>query len=455
MAGHCMLLVSCSEGVTSILNWPSVQGAKSLLVIARAPGALPFGEAQELDPNAPIALELGEGFDRLELTALVYKFPLRSLGLVAGSLAFGDGRPLPNADAVFHTEITVEPGAVWESEASLPSELQQLRLASSLDEACNRWLRFTQQRLRIPGEASDGAVSIAVPLADGTALLGTRSGRLFRATTGAVTELPAPLQTQTATAPYLGGLRTRAGDVALIHGTQFLRGDPATGFTELSPFPRRASEYIWMSEISSEKFLALTDTGTVALFESDSWRELGEYFVHPIPDISGTGALATIGEGEAMIATPIWWRCPDPLTCPGQSNESTLERLRGGGLETIHDVHFNPTEVFHDEEHGTFIGSGKGDLVHWTGAGFDQVGADAHHNVVWAIRPANDGLFVATGRGEMATYHPALGLCPPQVYANGAIRHIVPVDGGYVVTSEPDLSGANGGGDQLIVLRAE
>ena len=117
-------------------------------------------------------------------------------------------------------------------------------------------------------------------------------------------------------------------------------------------------------------------------------------------------------------------------------------------------IHFNPTEVFHHEALGTFIGSGRGDLVRWTGDSFQQVGVDQHHNVVWSINRADDGLFFAAGRGEMALYHPALGVCSPQQYANGPIRHVLPVRGGYLVTSEPDLAG-NGGGDRINVLLRE
>src|SRR5262245_3613641 len=211
----CMPLLACTEGVTAVLSWPSVQGAKSMLVIAQPAGLNPFGEAHELDPDTPINLQLGDGFEHLEVTALLYRYPLRSLGLAAGPLAFGDRRPLPIAGAIFHSSISAGASGEWEAIDSAPSGVQQLGLDTSLEEACNRWMRFTQHLLRIPGEDPWGGVAAAVSIDEESVLLATRSGRLFRATADEVLEAQGSV-TSTTPYSYLGGLRTRAGDAILI-----------------------------------------------------------------------------------------------------------------------------------------------------------------------------------------------------------------------------------------------
>lgn len=274
-----------------------VQGALALLVVTIPEGGPAEVVALALDGEAAQIVSLPPRAEPRSVYVLRYPCTLASLGLTEGRLEVaveGPSRPIPEPDSAIVAMTRGATRSAWTaiSPSPLPAEVAALGLALPA-EIVSPCLSFDIASHRLPVEEGD-FVTVALPLGDDRALIGTKAGRFFRVSRGALVEL-AGLGAGT---PRTTSFATDAGELWLIGGdTRVLRGDLERGF-EQGPSVRSEFEHAWVSSAPSgdlEAFL-VTSGRVIEHFDGEAWSILDSVAGSTIAE----GGIAWVAPGEAI-----------------------------------------------------------------------------------------------------------------------------------------------------------
>ncbi|MCK6545310.1 hypothetical protein L6R52_05530 [Myxococcota bacterium] len=333
------------------------------------------------------------------LHALTYDCRLSALELGEGALTVVaselEGRSLPAP-----ASIAIATATGWERRPELPAELAGLHLAHPPVER-TPCTTFRTSSLAVPAMESD-YIDLSLALDDRSMLLGSRSGRFFRATRDEIVELP-----------EMTGLPDGAmfvepdGRVWLLDrvGTTFV-GHPDTGF---EPGPSLSMPGTCVRAAASPpgqpfEAFAATCEGSVMRFDGARWTTItiGDTTRQP-------PSLAWAAPGEVYVAGT-----HPPAVVRFVDGELVAEEVPVPSRDSASLVVVNPVL-------GPLAGTDVGSLFRKTSEGWVSLAALSSLQRIRVALPIEGGTLFGGGGGELVQYYDEYGLCPPEELVAGHV----------------------------------
>lgn len=389
---------------------PPAEDARSVIVVVDPGGPEPLVTAHDVGSGWRIDVSFE---DRpVDIVALAYGCPLATVGVPAGRqtiLGEGQGRPLPETNAVYSTIVEGEEVRAWEQRGSVP----QLRIEDRGSALC---ASLDTNVVNLPA----GGAHFLEDMRDGTVLAGTGGSSFIVDAAGNVEPMDPARVPPMSSDVFLasdGDLFVLTPDPCLLLSDD---GMPSIQLACSTTTATSGRGFLAGPPVGPDELFVLTGDGDFSRVVAGDWTPL---FPNQMTNPGRKQGVLGLGPGHAVAVGPL---------------RDQVLRYRDGRLE-LEQIRLSeldkPISVMEHPTLGTVVGSNLGVLLNHDGQEWRQLGQYAVDQAK-AMAPLGDGILVGGGQGVFVEGRPDGTVCDSLTLVPGDAETMIPFEEGFAILSD-------------------